>query len=140
MGMGPRRKARELAVQLLYQQDLAKTDTEEGMATFWEHFPADSDVREFCRQLVLGTLDHLSAIDELLAEASEHWTLGRMSAVDRNILRLATHELLGRPDIPPSVSINEAIEIAKKYSTPGAALYINGVLDWIRRTVHPVEH
>jgi N utilization substance protein B len=138
--MGPRRKARELAVQLLYQQDLAKTDPEEAMATFWEHFPADPEVREFCQQLVLGTLDRLSVIDELLAEASEHWTLGRMSAVDRNILRLATHELLDRPEIPPSVSINEAIEIAKKYSTPAAALYINGVLDWVRRTVHPVEH
>jgi len=138
--MGTRRKARELAMQLLYQHDLAQTDIDEAMATFWEHFPVDSETREFCRQLVLGSLDHLAVIDELLAEASEHWALGRMSAVDRNILRLATHEMLDRADIPSSVSINEAIEIAKKYSTPGAALFINGVLDWIKRTLHPVEH
>lgn len=136
--MGRRRKARELAVQILYQCDIAKTDPEESMALFWEHFPVESEVREFCRQLVLGTLDRLAVIDELLGEASEHWSLGRMGVVDRNILRLATYELLDRSDIPPRVSINEAIEIAKKYSTPDAAVFINGVLDRVKRMVHPV--
>lgn len=136
--MGRRRKARELAVQLLYQCDIAKADPEESMALFWEHFPVEPEVREFCRQLVLGTLDRLAVIDELLGEASEHWSLGRMGVVDRNILRLATYELLDRSDIPPSVSINEAIEIAKKYSTPDAAVFINGVLDRVKRMVHPV--
>jgi N utilization substance protein B len=136
--MGTRRKARELAVQILYQADLAKGDLDEAIRLFWEHFPVESEVREFCQQLVLGTLDRLPPIDELLGEASEHWSLGRMSVVDRNILRLATHELLDRPDIPPSVSINEAIEIAKKYSTPDAAVFINGVLDRVKRTLYPV--
>ena len=136
--MGTRRKARELAVQLLYQHDLAKMDPEEAMRLFWEYFPVNMEVREFCRQLVLGTLDRLTMIDELLGEASENWALNRMSVVDRNILRLATHELLDRPDIPPSVSINEAIEIAKKYSTPDAAVFINGVLDRVKRMVYPV--
>ena len=136
--MGTRRKARELAVQLLYQHDLAKVDPEEAMSLFWEHFPANMEVREFCTQLVLGSLDHLMMIDELLSEASENWSLTRMSVVDRNILRLATYELLDRPDIPPSVSLNEAIEIAKKYSTPDAAVFINGVLDRIKRMVYPV--
>jgi N utilization substance protein B len=136
--MGRRRKARELAMQLLYQRDLAKSDPEEAMALFWEHFPAGSEVREFCAQLLRGTVDRLNVIDELLAEASEHWSLGRMSVVDRNILRLATYELLDRPDIPPSVSINEALEIAKKYSTPDAAVFINGVLDRVKRMVYPV--
>jgi N utilization substance protein B len=136
--MGTRRKARELAVQLLYQHDLAKTDPEEAMRLFWEYYPADMDVREFCTQLVLGTLDRLTVIDELLSEASENWSLNRMSVVDRNILRLATYELVDRPDIPPSVSINEAIEIAKKYSSPDAAVFINGVLDRVKRTVYPV--
>ena len=136
--MGTRRKARELAVQLLYQHDLAKMAPEEAMGLFWEHFPADMEVREFCRQLVLGTLDRLAVIDELLSEASENWSLNRMSVVDRNILRLATYELLDRSDIPPSVSLNEAIEIAKKYSTPDAAVFINGVLDRIKRMVYPV--
>ena len=137
--MGARRKARELAMQLLYQHDLAKTDHEEAMSLFWEHFPANLEVREFCGQLVTGTLDHLSVIDDLLAEASEHWTVDRMSAVDRNILRLAAHELLDRSDIPLNVSINEAIEIAKKYSTPDAAVFINGVLDRVKRTVQMAE-
>jgi N utilization substance protein B len=136
--MGTRRKARELAVQILYQSDLAKGDLDEAMQLFWEHFPVEFGVREFCQQLVLGTLDRLPPIDDLLSEASEHWSLGRMSVVDRNILRLATHELLDRPDIPPSVSINEAIEIAKKYSTPDAAVFINGVLDRVKRTLYPV--
>jgi N utilization substance protein B len=136
--MGTRRKARELAVQLLYQHDLARIDPEEAMSLFWEHFPADMDIREFCEQLVLGTLDRLPLVDDLLSEASEHWSLPRMSVVDRNILRLATYELLDRSDIPPSVSLNEAIEIAKKYSTPDAAVFINGVLDRVKRMVYPV--
>jgi N utilization substance protein B len=136
--MGTRRKARELAVQLLYQHDLTKVDPEEGMRLFWEHFPVDTEAREFCTQLVLGTLDRLAVIDELLTEASENWSLHRMSVVDRNILRLATYELVDRPDIPPSVSLNEAIEIAKKYSSPDAAVFINGVLDRVKRMVYPV--
>jgi N utilization substance protein B len=136
--MGTRRKARELAVQLLYQHDLAKVDPEEGMRLFWEYFPVDIEAREFCTQLVLGTLDRLTVIDDLLSEASENWSLNRMSVVDRNILRLATYELVDRPEIPPSVSLNEAIEIAKKYSSPDAAVFINGVLDRVKRTVYPV--
>lgn len=110
------------------------------MALFWENFRVEVEVRAFCRQLVLGTLDRLALIDDLLGEASEHWSLGRMSVVDRNILRLGIHELLDRSDIPPSVSMNEAIEIAKKYSTPDAAVFINGVLDRVERMVHPVSH
>jgi N utilization substance protein B len=138
--MGRRRKARELAVQVLYQCDLVRADPEEAMALFWENFRVEVEVRAFCRQLVLGTLDRLALIDDLLGEASEHWSLGRMSVVDRNILRLGIHELLDRSDIPPSVSMNEAIEIAKKYSTPDAAVFINGVLDRVERMVHPVSH
>lgn len=136
--MGTRRKARELAVQLLYQHDLGKTEAEEGMRLFWEYFPVDMEARAFCTQLVLGTLDRLLVIDELLSEASENWSLNRMSVVDRNILRLATYELIDRPEIPPSVSLNEAIEIAKKYSSPDAAVFINGVLDRVKRMVYPV--
>ena len=103
------------------------------MRLFWEYYPADMDVREFCTQLVLGTLDRLTVIDELLSEASENWSLNRMSVVDRNILRLATYELVDRPDIPPSVSINEAIEIAKRYGADEAPRFVNGVLDAITK-------
>jgi len=136
--MGTRRKGRELAVQLLYQHDLTKIAPEETMSLFWEYYPAYTEIREFCTELVLGTLDRLAIIDELLSSASENWSLSRMSIVDRNILRLATYELLDRSDIPPSVSLNEAIEIAKKYSTPDAAVFINGVLDRVKRMVYPV--
>jgi transcription antitermination protein NusB len=136
--MGTRRKGRELAVQLLYQHDLTKMAPEEAMSLFWENYPANMEVRDFCTQLVLGTLDRLTIIDELLSAASENWSLSRMSIVDRNILRLATYELLDRVDIPPSVSLNEAIDIAKKYSTPDAAVFINGVLDRVKRMVYPV--
>ena len=108
-------------------------DPEEAMGLFWEHYPVNMEVRAFCTQLVLGTLDRLTMIDELLSAASDNWSLNRMSVVDRNILRLATYELLDRPDIPPSVSLNEAIDIAKKYSTPDAAVFINGVLDRVKR-------
>jgi N utilization substance protein B len=113
-------------------------DPEETMHLFWEYFPVDLEIRAFCTELVLGTLDRLAVIDEFLTEASDNWSLNRMSVVDRNILRLATYELLERPDIPPSVSLNEAIEIAKKYSTPDASVFINGVLDRVKRMVYPV--
>ncbi len=137
--MGTRRKARELGVQLLYQYDLGKMDPDEAMSLFWEHFPANLEIRDFCRQLVLGTLDRLALIDELLGEASENWSLHRMSVVDRNILRLATYELLDRSDIPPSVSLNEAIEIAKKFGTAESGRFINGVLDRIHRELRPAS-
>jgi N utilization substance protein B len=89
----------------------------------------DSEVRDFATQLVRGTADNLAKIDALIAEYSEHWKIDRMPAIDRNILRSAIYELLYRADIPPKVAINEAVELAKRFSTPDSGKFINGILD-----------
>ncbi len=130
---GRRRKARELALQLLYQNDLSGTPPEEMFARTEEFLLARPDVQEYAARLVEGTLERRAELDDLLSERSEHWRLGRMPAVDRNLLRLALYELLHEPETPPPVVINEAVEIAKKFSTPSSGSFVNGVLDGIRR-------
>jgi len=130
---GRRRKARELALQLLYQNDLAGTPPEEMYARTEEFVLARPDVQEYAARLVSGTLASRAELDDVLSERSEHWRLGRMPAVDRNLLRLALYELLYEPETPPPVVINEAVEIAKKFSTPSSGSFVNGVLDGIRR-------
>lgn len=137
--MGNRRKARECALQLLYGlefnvlQDGA--ETREYLANFWTAFPEESskneDVRMFAEALVLGVRNHDERIDNLIQEASTNWKIERMALVDRNILRIATHELRNLPDIPHKVSLNEAIEIAKRYGTEDSSSFINGILDKI---------
>ena len=130
---GRRRKARELALQLLYQNDLAGTEPAEMFAWTQEFYEADAEVQEYASRLILGTLEKRDEIDGLLAERSEHWRLGRMPAVDRNLLRLGLYELLFEPETPHAVVIDEAVEIAKKFSTPSSGPFVNGVLDGIRR-------
>ena len=130
--MGTRREARELALQALYQLDVtADRDPAGGLAIFWAHFDAPPDVRSFARELVDGVREHRERIDGLIGESAEHWKLPRLSRVDLNLLRLATFELLARPDIPASVTINEAIEIARRCGTEESAGFVNGVLDHI---------
>jgi N utilization substance protein B len=107
---------------------------EEMFKEFWEGNEEDSDVKEFTYTLVKGTRENINTIDEIIEKAAEHWSLDRMAVVDRNILRAATYELFYREDIPPSVTINEAIEISKKYSTEDSAFFINGILDKIQKT------
>jgi len=131
-----RRRAREYALQILFQIDITNDEfTEEMFNEFWEGNEEDKEVRDFTRDIVLNTLGNLNKIDELIQKSTDHWTLQRMAVIDRNILRAATSELLFRPDIPPTVVINEAIEVAKKYSTEDSASFINGVLDRIAREV-----
>lgn len=111
--------------------------------TFWRGWHVPVTTRQFADQLFTGTLERLEEIDKLIARHTEHWRLERMSAVDRNLLRLATYELQARPETPPAVVINEALEIAHRFSTPESAEFINGVLDSIRKAfassarVHP---
>ena len=134
--MGTRREARELALQALYQLDVTgEGDTARGLAVFWTHFEAPDDVRGFARELVQGVAEHRERIDVLLAESAEHWRLPRLSRVDLNLLRLATFELLARPDIPASVTINEAIEIARRFGSDDSAAFVNGVLDHVAATL-----
>jgi N utilization substance protein B len=130
---GRRRKARELALQLLYQNDLTGNPPDEMYLRTEEFLLARPEVQEYASRLVSGTLAHRDELDDVLSERSEHWRLGRMPAVDRNLLRLALYELIHEPETPAPVVINEAVEIAKKFSTPSSGSFVNGVLDGIRR-------
>ncbi len=130
---GRRRRARELALQLLYQRDIARTEPEEMFARTDEYLNASPDVKEYASRLLLGTVARQEELDERLAKQSDHWRLGRMPVVDRNLLRLALYELIYEDETPDPVVIDEAVEIAKKFSTPSSAPFVNGVLDGIRR-------
>jgi transcription antitermination protein NusB len=155
--MGTRREARERALQFLFQYDLNPPDQLEGaLEAFWEsqHQAAISDeerrialkkqedlpppsaeeaaVRLFADPLILGVITHRDRIDDQIRNHVRNWELHRIAVVDRNILRLAIYEMLHRDDIPPVVSINEAVDIAKRYSTEDSGKFVNGILDKIR--------
>ena len=132
--MGKRRKAREVALQFLYQLDLHDApDPSPYEAEFWSRHPVDDEARAFADALVRGTKQNQSKIDALIGQFTEHWDLERMAVVDRNILRVAIYELLWQPDVPPKVAINEAIEIAKKFGTRESGRFINGILDRVHK-------
>ncbi len=137
--MGRRRKARELALQLLYELDLrGETDPGPTGDAFWGRQPAvPEDVRAFADAIVRGTKAHQEKIDELIARFAERWDLDRMAVVDRNILRAGVFELLWGGEVPPKVAINEALEIARKFSTEESTRFINGLLDRVRRELVP---
>ncbi len=130
--MSSRRRSREMAVQVLYQVDMAQSDIGEALRLFCKHFKAPESIRDFANELVNGAHEHREEIDTLIRRFSENWRLERMPTVDRNILRLAIFELLYRPDIPTKVSINEAVDIGKKYGSEDSGSFINGILDRIR--------
>lgn len=127
-----RTHARELALQFLYQHDLRGHETMEGLTEFLERECKDEEVKGFATRLVLGTIRQLDGADRLLREVTRNWDLDRMAVVDRNVLRMAIFELLHCPDIPPKVTINEAIELGKKFSTANSGAFINGILDRVR--------
>jgi transcription antitermination protein NusB len=116
--MGARRKARECALQMLFQYDLARQPVEELIQTYWgELAEAADEVRDFANDLVNGVIDHLDEIDDRIRQRTEHWRIPRMAVVDRNLLRLAVYEFLHQPQTPKTVAINEALEIARRFST-----------------------
>src|SRR5271154_662293 len=128
-----RRMARELAVQFLYQFDLAGGSFDEAFPLFWEtQSEVDNAGRQFAEELVRGVLERRASIDEKIVKYTENWDLPRIAAVDRNILRLAVYEMLYRDDIPPVVSINEAVDIAKKFSPRESGAFVNGILDRLK--------
>ena len=132
--MGARRKARECALQMLFQYDMAEMPVNELIQAYWDELAdAPDDVRGFANDLVLGAISHLSEIDERIRLRTEHWRIARMAVVDRNLLRLAVFEFLYEPDTPKTVAINEALEIARRFSTHEATQFINGILDGIKR-------
>ena len=137
--MRKRTTARECTLQLLYQWDLTKTPVEGILEQFWADRPEESDVRAFAVQLLEGTLQHLPVIDEALQKYAENWELSRMAVVDRNILRLGAYELLFAEEIPSKVTINEAVELAKRFGDVDSSKFINGILDKIHKTACPAK-
>lgn len=128
---GIRRKARELALQVLYQMEITGEPAPAGPDSFWGHFPSRPAARDFAQRLIAGITARRDEIDGFIENAVEHWKLERLSKVDLIILRLATYELLFCPDIPLNVSIDEAIEIGNRYGSDDSPAFINGVLDQV---------
>jgi transcription antitermination factor NusB len=133
--MRKRTKAREFALQILYQMDITHDDCAVSLDSFWpsqEVESPDTELKDFTAMLVKGVAENLRIIDEKISKYAANWELERMAVVDRNILRMSCFELLFRDDIPPKVSINEAVELAKKYSGIEAGKFVNAILDKIK--------
>jgi N utilization substance protein B len=136
--MGRRRQAREFALQLLYELDVrGESDPGPVIEAFWTRQEAPAEVRAFAETIVRGVAAHREKIDELIVRFAEHWALDRMAMVDRNVLRAGVWELLWGVDVPPKVAINEALEIARRFSTEESTRFINGLLDRVRRELCP---
>ena len=136
--MGTRRKSRELALQMLFQADMGKQSVEQVQKTFWaERRDLEDSVRNFADDIFRVAMERYEEIGQLLEGHTEHWRLARMAAVDRNILRAGVAEFLGFPKTPRPVIINEALEIARRFSTPESVQFINGVLDSVARKLEP---
>ncbi len=127
--MGFRRRARELAMQALYYVDIRGGNPDNRVALFRKLYSPPEESKAFFTELVDGVLRHRTVLDTIIEGFSSHWKISRMSCVDRNILRIAVFEILARDDIPVKVSINEAIDIGKKYGTEDSGAFINGILD-----------
>src|SRR5215831_14131697 len=130
--MGKRRRAREATVQYHFWRDLQRGEGPEKIDEFWEFCPAPARVREFAQPLIEGMLAHLPEIDERIQRYCENYEFRRISAVDRNVLRLGIFEMFYRDDIPPVVSINEAIELAKEFGGADSGRFVNGILDRVK--------
>jgi transcription antitermination factor NusB len=133
--MGTRRRSRELAIKVLFHLEFSGNDPELTFDLICDNFGGAKEVKSFSKELVQGIYAHIKEIDELLSKASQHWRLERIAKVDRSILRIALYELLFRDDIPPKVSINEAVDLGKKYGSEESGAFINGILDKIYHTL-----
>jgi N utilization substance protein B len=131
--MGSRRKAREAALQLLYELDVSGNPIESAIDEYFRLLGADADAetRAFAKELVVGCMARVEEIDTKIREISKHWRIERMARVDRNVMRLAVYELLALPDVPRSVTLNEAVELAKRFGDENSPSFVNGVLDRI---------
>ena len=136
-----RNKSRGFALQVLYQLNITKQDVITALRQFQENFLSNGGTDEFLKCLVLGVLEHCSELDRLIEKYSENWHLDRINIIDRNILRMALFELLYCEEIPPKVTINEAIDLGKQYGSEDSGSFINGILDRIQNEVvrKPIE-
>jgi len=126
-------------MQMLYQWEVGGNTPEQVASTFFLEQKADSEVERFARDLFMSAVRNIERLDQMLREHAENWRLERMAAVDRNILRVALCELLHHPESPPNAVINEALEIARRFSGEGSVEFVNGVLDAIRKSLPPPE-
>jgi N utilization substance protein B len=133
--MGTRRKAREFALQVLYQIDLTGMEVDAALELFCKHFEAGKKSMPYARRLVQGSADKRQEIDAMISSHAENWRPERMSVIDRNILRLALYEMCFEEEVPARVVINEAIEVAKRFGNDDSGPFINGILDSIRKTI-----
>ena len=132
-----RRRAREAALQMLYQWEVGRTSPGDSILSYWpaqeDETPLSDEYREFANGLVRGTTGRVEEIDGLIARRAQNWRVERMAVLDRLVLRLATYELLAEPGTPPKVVINEALELTRQYSGDEAVAFVNGVLDGVRK-------
>jgi len=136
--MRKRTRARECALKVLYEIDVSGGSHKESLENFWQFQEMDdTSIIDFANCLVEGTIKNLEQIDKEISQFAANWQLKRMAVIDRNILRLATYELLFLDDIPPKVTINEAVELAKKFGDVESGRFVNGVLDKINKTLCP---
>lgn len=131
--MRKRSKARELALQVLYQIDITKDQPQKALDIFWPDHEEEEAIKEFASTLVNGTVQNIQNIDQVISKYAANWQISRMAKVDLNIMRMAVYELLYDQEIPPKVSINEAIELAKKYGDVESSKFVNGILDKISK-------
>lgn len=137
--MRHRTKSREIALKILYQSDLVEDETKDLITDFFSYLTEEekqelpSSIKEFAIALIEGTLSKKEEIDSIISSFAKNWHLDRMAVIDRNIMRMASYELLYRDDIPPKVSINEAVELAKKYGDVDSGKFVNGILDKISK-------
>jgi transcription antitermination factor NusB len=133
--MGNRRKARELAIQILFNMEFNPGDPDEIYDLVYENFSPSRSIRVFSKKLVCGVRENIKYLDSIIRRSSKNWRLERMSVVDRSILRLASYEILFMEDIPHKVSIDEAVELGKKFGSEESGAFINGVLDNILKNI-----
>ena len=131
--MRRRTLARECALKILYRIEISKESVTASLKDFWSVEQVDKEVKDFTNSLVKGTHGNLSRIDEIISKYADNWELKRIAVVDKNVLRMGIFQLLYRDDIPPKVSINEAIELAKKYGDVDSGKFVNGILDKVRK-------
>ena len=133
--MRKRSKARESALQILYQIDVTSDPVDAILNQYWHTRNRNPEVVDFANEIVKGTIEHLSEIDAIISQHSESWEISKMPIIDRNILRFAIYEILYMDDIPPKVTIDEAVDLANSFGTPNSGKFINGILDKIM-TLH----
>jgi N utilization substance protein B len=137
--MGQRRKAREDTLRILFRLEFENKQIEKTLDQYWKSKKASEEIKEYSTWLVNGVISDQAKIDNIIQQVSEHWRISRMALVDRNILRMAVFELLYEEKIAPAIVINEAIEIAKKYSGEEAATFVNGILDAVRKDLKDIK-